>query len=345
MAEIRKLFQGSQGPLDHPGGHHEVTNLNKATDLAKAAQDDVTNAMQATHGENSKTILRYPLDLSNDESNEVMRFNIKNRKSLGENQKTIFLYTPSGITSADSASYSTQNLGFIGGALVGAGNAMKPVTAVAGENAPGIWEQTKNNLGGYTGMGKGALVGANQKFNTKLGDTFLMGAGVAANPLTNIQFEGVGMRSFTFTYKLVAESRKEAIEIRQIENTFRKFLYPLQEKSGVVLAYPPYWQIQFMKFGASAMEENKYLPFIDLCYLRNISCTYNASSNAFHLDGVPIEMDMSLTFDEAQQNTRGDLYQSPEDYDKTDYTYERIGLPDVADAVGLTENFKKDTDG
>mgnify|MGYP006095793107 CR=1 FL=1 len=308
------------------------------------AKDDITNSMQATHGENSKTILRYPLDLSDDESNEVMRFNIKNRKSLGKNQKTIFLYTPSGITSADSASYSTSNLGFVGGALVGTGNAMKPVTTVAGENAPGIGKQVLDNLGGIRPALEALVTAGSQKFNTKLGDTFLMGSGIAANPLTNIQFEGVGMRSFTFTYKLVAESRKEAIEIRQIENTFRKFLYPLQQKSGVVLEYPPYWQIQFMKFGASAMEENKYLPFIDLCYLRNISCTYNASSNAFHLDGVPIEMDMSLTFDEAQQNTRGDLYQSPEDYDKTDYTYERIGLPDVADAVGLTENFKKDTD-
>ena len=327
------IKQGIFSDKSQTGGDTQVLNnkIEKNKEEIRKVDEKVTSLMQATHGED-KGVLRYPLDLTEDKSNEVMRFNIKTRDSLAENKKTIYLYTPSAIASADSASYGTQNLGFIGGALVGSRNAMKPVIGEGSQGDGGFVDTLKaaaQATGGYWELGKAGAIGLGQKFNTNLGDTALMGAGLAANPLTNMQFEGIGMRSFTFNFKLVAESRKEAIEIRSIENTFRKFLYPLQERSGVVLAYPPYWQIQFMKFGASAMEENKYLPFIDLCYLRNISCTYNASSNAFHLDGVPVELDMSLTFDEAQQNTRGDLYKDIVDFNSAEYTYERIGLPSL----------------
>jgi hypothetical protein len=323
------MTNGIYSSTNQTGTQVVGNKVEKGKEEALKLEEAVTNAMQATHGED-KGVLRYPLDLTEDKSNEVMRFNIKTRDSLAENKKTIYLYTPSAIASADSASYGTQNLGFIGGALIGGRNAMKPVMGEEGGGSLGdTVSAAVKGAGGYWELGKAGAIGLGQKFNTNLGDTALMGAGLAANPLTNMQFEGIGMRSFTFNFKLVAESRKEAIEIRSIENTFRKFLYPLQERSGVVLAYPPYWQIQFMKFGASAMEENKYLPFIDLCYLRNISCTYNASSNAFHLDGVPVELDMSLTFDEAQQNTRGDLYTDLIDFNSAEYTYERIGLPSL----------------
>jgi hypothetical protein len=303
----------------------------------KTAVEKGTSSGVATHGVD-KNVLRYPLDLTADDTNEVMRFNIKTRDKLSENQQTIYLYTPQGISLADSASYNAQETGFIGGLAQTGSTGMK---AVIGEG--GGWlaqaEAAKDALGGWIGIGKSAALATSNKINTKIGDTATMGSGMASNPHTNIQFSGVGMRSFTFTYKLVAQSADEAEEIRSIENTFRKFLYPVAEPAGMVLRYPPYWQIQFLKFGASEMEENKFLPFIDLCYLRNLSCTYNASSNAFHKDGVPVELDLSLSFDEAQQNTRGDLYKDKKDYNSAEYTYGRGALPDIfGQAESAVEN-------
>ncbi len=311
----------------------------KASEIAKKIDESTV----VSSGED-KNVLRYPLDLtSNDQINQVMRFNIKTRENLKENKKTIYLYTPPGIALADSASYNTQDAGFIGGALASGATAMK---AVVGEGG-GFWAQAQaavENLGGWKEIGGGAVVAGSNVINTKIGDVMTMGAGKAANPHTNIQFSGVGMRSFTFTYKLVAQDKDEALEIRSIENTFRKFLYPSTETGGMILRYPPYWQIQFMKFPAASssssdeeeedppeMKENRFLPYIDLCYLRNISVTYNSSSNAFHLDGVPIELDMSLSFDEAQQNTRGDIYGKGENknFDSSEYTFARGALPDV----------------
>jgi hypothetical protein len=130
---------------------------------------------------------------------------------------------------------------------------------------------------------------------------------------------------------MVAEDEDEAKEIKNIENIFRKFLYPSRALHNMILKYPPYWQIQFMKSKKGEdLTENTYLPFIDLCYLRNVSVTYNSSTNAFHPGGAPIELDLSLSFDEAQQNTREDLYTEKENYESAEYTRQRAGIQSEA---------------
>ena len=51
--------------------------------------------------------------------------------------------------------------------------------------------------------------------------------------------------------------------------------------------------------------------------------TYNAESNAWHPDGGPISLDISLTFQESKGLTRGDLYDDVDNYDSTEYHYKR----------------------
>ena len=50
------------------------------------------------------------------------------------------------------------------------------------------------------------------------------------------------------------------------------------------------------------------MPFLHLCYLKSLTATYNSSSNAFHKGGAPTELDLNLSFDEAIQITRNNLY-------------------------------------
>jgi hypothetical protein len=68
------------------------------------------------------------------------------------------------------------------------------------------------------------------------------------------------------------------------------------------------------------------LPYIDLCYLRNVSATYNSSTNAYHKGGQPVELDLSLSFDEAQQNVRENIYSDPGEFSSANYHYKRTGL-------------------
>ena len=43
------------------------------------------------------------------------------------------------------------------------------------------------------------------------------------------------------------------------------------------------------------------------CFLRSIATSYNSSSMAFHADGQPVEIDLSLNFVEEVTLTRADI--------------------------------------
>ena len=75
---------------------------------------------------------------------------------------------------------------------------------------------------------------------------------------TNVQFTGTNLRSFAFSFKMIAESPDESDAIKNIENTFRKFLYPKKlTSSDFLLEYPPLFKIEFMKLqGGDAAPNN-----------------------------------------------------------------------------------------
>ena len=281
----------------------------------------------------SSDLLKYPLDILSEDLTELMRFAIKGRDDITEDKQTIYLYTPPGIAAADSATYSTSEFGFLG-ALQQNASTLAPL--VKGDAAGASSSVTDIVLQNKEAVAGGLAIAAKDKLGWGVLDKGLITAGRAKNANTNLKFDGIGMRSFTFSFKLVSESEDEAEEIRKIENTFRKYVYPENESElGMVLKYPPYWSIQFMSHRNGQVSENTFLPFIDLCYLRSVGVTYNSSTNAYHKGGQPIELDLSLSFDEAQQNTRGGLYTPG----SVDYTYERSGLESTS-AEAFTESMK-----
>ena len=262
-----------------------------------------------THG---GPVYTYPLDLKEYPDRELIRFTIKDRKEL-QDRKSIYLFCPPGLSVADGASYGNLDLGMIGG-IVDKFERVK-------QNDPGTstLEAAQQTVGGAEVVG--AIATKVAEANPAFGGRAMFKAGTASNPFSVQQFSGVTTRSFTFTFKLVAQSDKEAIECKAIENTFRKFLYPKLGDSPLTFKYPPYFQIQFLK----GDKNNTHLPFINLCYLQNMTATYNTSTNAFHPDGSPIEIDLSLTFVESKNMTRDDLYKEVDDYDDAEYTYNYTG--------------------
>jgi len=251
------------------------------------------------------TFLKYPSDLGKEGSSKTyIRFHIKDRLDLQNSIKSIYLYAPPGLSVADGVGYHQLDMGSIGGlvenfedqraggkgfidSLMGSANTadLKALGSLSMEN-----------------IGKG------------FGQRMLMKAGIARNPFSVQQFSGVVARSFNFTFKLVAESHDQGKVLKLIENTFRKYLYPSIGESNMQLKYPPYWQIEFYR-GA---EKNTHLPFINLSFLQSMTATYNSSTNAFHKDGRPLEVDISLTFTESKNMTREDLYDGEEySYDYT----------------------------
>ena len=202
----------------------------------------------------------------------------------------IYLYLPPGFSVPDAASYGSVDLGVIGGIdQTGASNGQ----FTEGEKKALADEATGKVLG---------QLGAASVFTKEK-----IKKGVAINPNTALQFDNVAIRSFNFTFKLVAESSKEAESALLIENMFRRALYP-EVKNRLYLEYPPTFKIKFYHDG----KENIFMPQIHESFLANMSTTYNASSNMYHADGSPSEIDISLTFTETKALTREDLYPSKE---------------------------------
>ena len=119
---------------------------------------------------------------------------------------------------------------------------------------------------------------------------------------------------------MVAESRDEAEQVRLIENTFRKFLYPKQQGTDYLLEYPPFFKIEFIRLSGVDAEPNKNMPIIHYSYLLNMNTTFNAGTNLYHTEGQPTEVDLSLTFQESKALIREDLYTDVDAYDSAEYT-------------------------
>lgn len=233
----------------------------------------------------------------------------------------IHMYTPSGISTKDGASFSGMDMGAI--------NAGKEVTSrmADGETLADVMADGKDGMVmAMKGIG-GFVPGA--EATTAAG---AMESGVLFNPQTTLAFDGVELRTFEFTFKMVPESKDEAEDSRKIVNWFRKYLYP--KKAGLFsLIYPPKFKIQFF----IGEEENKYMPMIHDCYLNGVQENSNPEGNSFFIDGQPTSIELSLSFSEVKQLTRHDLYTEGTGGEDPTYDYSRPGSYNNTSSAGKSE--------
>jgi hypothetical protein len=97
----------------------------------------------------------------------------------------------------------------------------------------------------------------------------------------------------------VSRTAQETKVIKTVRELFQTYMYP--EGDDLVFKYPPTWNIRFYDgFG----NRNSYLPGIYDCYLTSFTTTVNASTNIFHEDGSPVEIDFQLGFQETKALSR-----------------------------------------
>ena len=132
------------------------------------------------------------------------------------------------------------------------------------------------------------------------------------NPNIRALFRGVGLREFTFQFKMIATSPQEGRVIQDIIKLFRTELYPqafnvpigksnVEAKLG--FNFPNAFKIRFNFKGV----ENQNLPKLKECYLRTMSHTINPTGGGFKVDGKPNEIDMPLSFVENQTLDKDDI--------------------------------------
>lgn len=242
-----------------------------------------------------------------------IRFSIKKSLPSAESEfESVQLYMPSGLQFTDGANYAGVELGMIKGA------------------------QSLKNSGGETSTEEQVTAGL--KVIDKLGiapeavSAASIAAGSIINPATALAFENVNLRQFSFAFTLVPESEDESRDIRDIENFFRKYMYP--EVEGFISKYPPTFEIKFYDpIANDEIEESIYMPMIHDCYITGVDVTINPEGNSFHKASngfAPTSTTMSLTFAEGRMLSRHDIYNK----DNLQYDYSR---PNSADGQASTK--------
>ena len=240
-------------------------------------------------------------------------FQTYENKGGGERVGSVKLPLQRDLRYSDLAQYETANLGLVGGALEGAMQGQNPFAGASSNGqlsstasalaaaaiAKGAGEVLGAAIGSAFGSA-GAVVGASALGDTMggLSPAVRSATRIASAPNQRTLFQQVGIRSFAFAFKMVANSHEEALEVRNIVKFFRQELYPEKISlgdSGVPLAYkfPNMFEIDIKNnYG-----ENPAFK-IQRCYLRDVQTSFNATGTGMHWDGNFVEVDISLAFQE-----------------------------------------------
>lgn len=125
-------------------------------------------------------------------------------------------------------------------------------------------------------------------------------AGRVVNPNSFSIFQSVGLRSFSFSFKFIAQSEKEADAIPEIIKKFRMAAYPDLAQNGIEFLFPKIFKINMIN-----SEQMIKIPYVAL---ENIAVTYNPSSiSYFEYKNSPSEVDLTLSFKELRQLTKDQI--------------------------------------
>jgi hypothetical protein len=233
-------------------------------------------------------------------------FAIKNKdKSPGP---IINLPLPPGIQIGDNMNYSDIDLGQIGDVInkgIQAGvdkkgsRYLQAGAGVHGMAAATISKASTLSAGAAAAIAAKALSAVSDQSRNVLSYSTKM----VLNPNTSVSFQSAGIRGTSFSFKLAARTKQDSDAIKAIVATFRQYMYPDGDNSGLILEFPGTWYISFQNGDG----ENQYIPGLYESYLASFSSTYNGSSNMLFKDGAPIEVDITAQFREVRALRRTDI--------------------------------------
>ena len=221
---------------------------------------------------------------------------------------TVVLPLQRGLQYSDKVSYTSESTNF------GQGVVSAATSFLSGEDGK-LNEATAGGVGRLAARAAGAGVGAALGKVAGVAGLGAIAGGLGAGPLENFAkevsrvsmnpnlrtlFDNVPMRAFSFPFRMIAKSEKEAQEVRNIVKFFRGELYPEAVNAGgnqeIPFAYkfPNVFDIQ-LKDSTGKNPAFK----IQRCYLTGVNTTFNQTATGMYKgkDGnYFIEVDMSLEF-------------------------------------------------
>jgi len=218
-----------------------------------------------------------------------------------------------GLKYSDGSQYNVVDVGLLGaagdvgefttddGQLTGAAKAL---SAQAAAKALPVGTAL-GKIGGGTGAGAllGAVGGGNVTDQT--GAIAKAATRVSVAPNERTLFERVKMRTFSFTFKMIARNEKEQQEIKNIVRFFRTEVYP--EAIRLAEGAAPFAYEFPNVFTIDIKNRNGNNPGFDIqrCYLENVSTAFNATATGMYNGEEFVEVDVSLQFREISTLDKG----------------------------------------
>lgn len=253
--------------------------------------------------------------------------NLKKMKLLPIAGEKASIYMPISLAFDDRLQYNTPSLDTMGGALLGGINQGSGIMASAAEAIERGFASITDLFNGVpTEMAGLAAVRASKAVPfvpESVRNALSVAARVSLNPNTVAAFGSVGLRTFTFQFSFIAKSADEAEEVKKIIYFFRKRAYP--ERFGGLVAYkfPDMFRIKLL-YNTGDTFKVVGTNILD-CYLQTITTNYNPSQMAFHPDGEPVEVSLSLNFIEHRTLSRSDVTFDPKPFETSAAEFDQGG--------------------
>ena len=135
--------------------------------------------------------------------------------------------------------------------------------------------------------------------NVDLGSLISRSTGQVLNPNMELLFKGVKLRSFTFTYDLVARDSGESSIIKGMIRTLKTSMAPRKttgaSTGALFISAPRVFQLEFKK----GPNKHPFLPSFKPMALVSMNVNYTGSGTyATYMDGTPVHLNMQLSFQE-----------------------------------------------
>jgi hypothetical protein len=219
------------------------------------------------------------------------------KRNIQQSSDTIVLFMPDSLQASYEHNYDEISVT----ATLGAAGMLAQALAdndggASGATDPYILEAASKVVGALPGI----------QSSEELTNLLVFGTtGRAINPQMEVLYNSPRLRTFSFDFRLVPRSQKEAEAIKTIVNKFKFYAAPTIEAgtSGRYYIPPSRFVMEFYHRGT----ENPYLFKTKQCVLESVALDYAPNGYATHYDGAPIETRMQLIFKETTMISRSDL--------------------------------------
>jgi hypothetical protein len=220
----------------------------------------------------------------------------------------ICLYMPDTLNASYNASYDqlnlTNDLGFGVMGVQGVSAVKDLFTSDNKGSAKSIdpWINAALDITASSVLSKFGLGGSG------VTDVLLQNQGYAINPQLQMIFRGMDFRQFQLSFMFTPASKAEASTVNKIIGEFKyhfspDLITPQNAVSGMFFVPPSIFNLQFM----FDTDENEYLPRYGDCILKDIDINYAPNGFAAHTDGSPVQIQLTLTFQEIEIVTKAKI--------------------------------------